>query len=160
MYGKNDYRYYLEHRLVESDDCLAHYGVKGMQWHKKKAYDESRYTNSITTMTSDIGGTRYETEYATYGRAQKRADRKQLHQHVNETNPYKYDKKKSVSKNIKSNVKTAKDRRLLKKIADSKLNSYYNAGRQPEDKVVVTEKVTRINRRGNGKTSLVSAKKK
>lgn len=32
MYSKNDYRYYLEHRLMESDDFLAHYGVKGMKW--------------------------------------------------------------------------------------------------------------------------------
>lgn len=36
MYSKNDYRYYLEHRLEESDDYLAHYGVKGMKWHKHK----------------------------------------------------------------------------------------------------------------------------
>ena len=38
MYSKNDYRYYLEHRLEESDDYLAHYGVKGMKWrrHLKK----------------------------------------------------------------------------------------------------------------------------
>ena len=32
MYSNNDYRYYLEHQLVESDDFLAHYGVKGMKW--------------------------------------------------------------------------------------------------------------------------------
>ena len=39
MYSNNDYRYYLEHRLAESDDYLAHYGVKGMKWkhHLKKA---------------------------------------------------------------------------------------------------------------------------
>ena len=37
MYSKNDYRYYLEHRLEESDDYLAHYGVKGMKWHKHKS---------------------------------------------------------------------------------------------------------------------------
>ena len=36
MYSKNDYRYYLEHRLEESDDYLAHYGVKGMKWRKHK----------------------------------------------------------------------------------------------------------------------------
>lgn len=36
MYSKNDYRYYLEHRLEESDDYLAHYGVKGMKWKKHK----------------------------------------------------------------------------------------------------------------------------
>ena len=32
MYSKNDYRNYLEHRLAESDDYFAHYGVKGMKW--------------------------------------------------------------------------------------------------------------------------------
>ena len=36
MYSKNDYRYYLEHRLEESDDYLAHYGVKGMKWKHHK----------------------------------------------------------------------------------------------------------------------------
>ena len=41
MYSKNDYRYYREARLVHSDDFLAHYGVKGMKWHKhtKLSYD-------------------------------------------------------------------------------------------------------------------------
>lgn len=37
MYSRNDYRYYLEHRLEESDDYLAHYGVKGMKWRKHKS---------------------------------------------------------------------------------------------------------------------------
>lgn len=32
MYSKNDYRYYLEHQLMMSDDYLAHYGVMGMKW--------------------------------------------------------------------------------------------------------------------------------
>ena len=36
MYSKNDYRYYLEHRLSESDNHLAHYGVKGMKWSNKR----------------------------------------------------------------------------------------------------------------------------
>lgn len=36
MYSKNDYRYYLENQLIHSDDFLAHYGVKGMKWHKRK----------------------------------------------------------------------------------------------------------------------------
>lgn len=31
MYSRNDYRYYLEHRLEKSNDFLAHYGVKGMR---------------------------------------------------------------------------------------------------------------------------------
>ena len=41
MYSRNDYRYYLEHRAVQSDDFLMHYGVKGMKWrhHKFKKPD-------------------------------------------------------------------------------------------------------------------------
>ena len=43
MYSKNDYRYYLEHQLMCSDDFLAHYGVKGMKWkqHLKKKFDQN-----------------------------------------------------------------------------------------------------------------------
>lgn len=42
MYSKNDYRYYLEHRLAESNDYLAHYGVKGMKWkqHLKRKFGQ------------------------------------------------------------------------------------------------------------------------
>lgn len=35
MYSKNDYRYYLEHRMAE-ENYLAHYGVKGMKWKQHK----------------------------------------------------------------------------------------------------------------------------
>lgn len=42
MYSKNDYRYYRENRLLYSDDFLAHYGVKGMKWGKKKVTFEKR----------------------------------------------------------------------------------------------------------------------
>ena len=36
MYSKNDYRYYLEHRMAE-ENYLAHYGIRGMKWRKRKA---------------------------------------------------------------------------------------------------------------------------
>lgn len=45
MYSKNDYRYYLEHRLSNSDDYLAHYGVKGMKWKKHLKKVLSKYAN-------------------------------------------------------------------------------------------------------------------
>ena len=45
MYSKNDYRNYLEHRLMESDDFLAHYGVKGMKWKKRKAAQDTINTD-------------------------------------------------------------------------------------------------------------------
>lgn len=35
MYSKNDYRYYLEHRMAE-ENYLAHYGVPGMKWKHRK----------------------------------------------------------------------------------------------------------------------------
>ena len=41
MYSKNDYRYYLENQLAHSDDFLAHYGVKGMKWRKRKGPDQT-----------------------------------------------------------------------------------------------------------------------
>ena len=57
MYSKNDYRYYLEHRMAE-ENYLAHYGVKGMKWkiHKaKKAIGEFIYPS--TTVSFDDGST-------------------------------------------------------------------------------------------------------
>lgn len=43
MYSRNDYRYYLESQLMNSDDYLAHYGVKGMKWkkHLKQKFDQN-----------------------------------------------------------------------------------------------------------------------
>lgn len=58
MYSKNDYRYYLEHRLAESDDYLAHYGVKGMKWkkHLKSAKNNLAETyNTVTNETELVG---------------------------------------------------------------------------------------------------------
>lgn len=51
MYSKNDYRYYLEHRLAESDDYLAHYGIKGMKWKK-------RLKRGINTIKNEAAGIR------------------------------------------------------------------------------------------------------
>ena len=45
MYSKNDYRYYLEHQLMMSDDYLAHYGVLGMRW----GY---RHDNRVASLSS------------------------------------------------------------------------------------------------------------
>lgn len=50
MYSNNDYRYYLEHRLAESDDYLAHYGVKGMKWRKHKAGLQTELSNIKTDL--------------------------------------------------------------------------------------------------------------
>lgn len=58
MYSRNDYRYYLEHRLEESDDYLAHYGVKGMKWkkHKVTEYDPNMGTWTRSTIFEDGKG--------------------------------------------------------------------------------------------------------
>ena len=58
MYSKNDYRYYLEHRLAESDDYLAHYGVKGMKWRKHKANrtDGTDWIRSAYDPKHSVGG--------------------------------------------------------------------------------------------------------
>lgn len=51
MYSKNDYRYYLEQRLMQSNDFLAHYGIKGMKWknHKlKNLIDNYKKKNNVT----------------------------------------------------------------------------------------------------------------
>lgn len=216
MYSKNDYRYYLEHRLEESDDYLAHHGVKGMKWKKRKAeppkpgdlatgqyqltgyngvsyrndvnkqraratlaanvratsagaqaaanranirtdnrlraerkkklrqerarekwHKKSEYTNSSDnahiTVTSrsltDPGSKSSTSSYTLYGQNQKSkdmaADRKRLHRNVDKANPYKYDRNKSLKKNVQNNIKTAKTRKKLKKIADSTVDSYY-----------------------------------
>ena len=66
MYSKNDYRYYLEHQLMNSDDFLAHYGVKGMKWkqHLKKRFDQNFETYKGTNKwDSDIYGSG-QTKYA------------------------------------------------------------------------------------------------
>lgn len=48
MYSKNDYRYYLENQLMHSDDFLAHYGVKGMKWKKRKKKYEYIDMNDVS----------------------------------------------------------------------------------------------------------------
>lgn len=70
MYSRNDYRYYLEHQLMISDDYLAHYGVLGMKW-------GVRNDNRIAKLSSrhaknDAQISKYQTKLNTVG-AQKRA---------------------------------------------------------------------------------------
>ena len=61
MYSQNDYRYYLEHRLAQSEDFLAHYGIKGMKWkkHKSTSYDPNTgmltRTRELTNGSKSIG---------------------------------------------------------------------------------------------------------
>ena len=55
MYSDNDYRYYLEHRLQESDDILMHYGVKGMKWRHHKNVNTGAYRDLIGDASSIAG---------------------------------------------------------------------------------------------------------
>ena len=146
MYSRNDYRYYLENRLIHSNDFLAHYGVKGMKWHKKKdGYDESDLLDSEVTIRSGSG----ETTYNTYGRltknADKRADRKQMRKLIRQQNKLKWNKKKSLAKNIESNKRTFKKRRALQKDVRRKVDVHYG-DRKPnaQDKREFVRDVKRV----------------
>ena len=61
MYSKNDYRYYLENRLIHSDDYLAHYGVKGMKWkqHVRNKFNEN-YSVYNMSGRHEYGGHTYD----------------------------------------------------------------------------------------------------
>lgn len=67
MYSKNDYRYYLEHRLMESNDFLAHYGVKGMKWKKRNPTIELAQKRGEELTKYYKGGERIEYGRGKYG---------------------------------------------------------------------------------------------
>lgn len=102
MYSKNDYRDYLEHRLAESDDFLAHYGVKGMKWRKRKG-------SSVDEALESLGRRSY---------LQKNAN-----QLINTTNRYKWNSNKSIGQNIERNYKVMQRRRKLKKLSSNGIKS-------------------------------------
>lgn len=104
MYGKNDYRYYLEHRLAESDDYLAHYGVKGMKWKHRK----SGNTIHIPIITDlDAPARRAAQDYKVQQEVKKAEDRK-LKNRI---------KKKIKPKNQKVTIITDSKRKRSKKEA-------------------------------------------
>lgn len=70
MYSRNDYRYYLEHRLMMSDDYLAHYGVMGMKWGVRN--DNRIAALSSKRSANDAKIVKYQKQLNTVG-AQKRA---------------------------------------------------------------------------------------
>lgn len=57
MYSNNDWRYYLEHQLEQSDDYLAHYGVKNMKWGKRKQKNSRLYNIASNSIANTIGDT-------------------------------------------------------------------------------------------------------
>ena len=78
MYSKNDYRYYLEHRLLVSDDYLAHYGVMGMKWGVRHDKQRAALVSRRDSNTAKI--TNYQNKLNSVG-AQKRAARAAKYQH-------------------------------------------------------------------------------
>lgn len=79
MYSKNDYRYYLEHQLLVSDDYLAHYGVLGMKWGVR--HDEQRRSSLMSKREkNNTKIVKYQNKLNTVG-AQKREARAAKYQH-------------------------------------------------------------------------------
>ena len=78
MYNKNDYRYYLEHQLMYSDDYLAHYGVIGMKWGVR--HDERRASLMSKKDANNAKIANYQKKLNTVG-AQKRAAKSAKYQH-------------------------------------------------------------------------------
>lgn len=78
MYSKNDYRYYLEHRLLVSDDYLAHYGVMGMKWGVRHDERRASFESKKEANNAKIG--KYQQKLNTVG-AKKRAAKAAKYQH-------------------------------------------------------------------------------
>ena len=94
---------------------LYHYGVRGKKWKHQKKYSDSLFGEQRTI---SINGRTVEDSY-TPGQIDKAYDKarakKTVRTAVNKTNPYGYNERKSVSSNVKKNVRTFKRRRKLKK---------------------------------------------
>ena len=120
MYSKNDYRYYLEHRLAQSDDFLAHYGVEGMKWKNRKRKPDLYGNSLFDTYYGDVRRP---------GQVEKALDKykakKTARELVNKTHKYRWNENKSVGKNIERNIKTAKRRSKLKKAANKAIDAAY-----------------------------------
>lgn len=125
MYSKNDYRYYLEHRLAESNNYLAHYGVKGMKWKKHLANKVDSYlANKARNL--GYGGTYYVNNDAsgkTYSNmTQVKKNNKDLAAN------YLYDRGYHANKAALKAVKKIKNKRV-RKVANKAiktLNKKYN----------------------------------
>ena len=73
MYSKNDYRYYLEHRMAE-ENYLAHYGVKGMKWKVHKInYNTGDTSGRGFEISNNSTRQSYGIHYATYNKGKGKA---------------------------------------------------------------------------------------
>lgn len=91
--------------------------------------NKGKYSDDPTghTITVSTGGKTYVTK--TYGQLDKKADmkadKKMRRDYINQQNPYSYDKKKSLKKNVESNKKVARKRKALKQRAYRKVDEQY-----------------------------------
>lgn len=122
MYSKNDYRYYLEHRLEESDDYLAHYGVKGMKWKKHKGRDILRKLSGANDFERNMYLTfgKEHAEGITYNtqRAAEKTNSAMLKSIKKQNSPIHRLKEGLKPKNQKAEVVTSPKRKRSKKESD------------------------------------------
>lgn len=97
MYGKNDYRYYLENQLAHSDDYLAHYGVKGMKWkqHLKKKFNDNYDVYKISGEHDVYGGRNGQTKMGTVKYKERGIESKNAYKYVS-VGSHKYSNGKST----------------------------------------------------------------
>ena len=143
MYSKNDYRYYLEDQLMESDDYLAHYGVKGMKWKHRKTtggvYDPKEQARLNASKITGVG----------------RTDRGSVYINVKKNNP-----------NLKGKISIAtSNNRKVKRVSGEKGSTYYigkKASKEPVVKVSTNKSKKNVETaqdRGKKRTAKINAQK-
>ena len=117
MYSKNDYRYYLEHRMSE-ENHIAHFGIKGMKWRNRKdssyRLESALLTGSgVSRIAADVGVNNARKEQASSisnNDNQNRQDKsKQLKKKSKKTSTSKKRKKLFTPKNRKVDIESFKD---------------------------------------------------
>ena len=120
MYSKNDYRYYLEHRLMMSDNFLAHYGVKGMKWKNHATnYIDRQLANRAEKLGYERGGTYFANSNGKIVTIKKN-NKDLAYNYLNDRGAHA---KSKVNKKIKK-IKNKKVRSLASKAAKKTYKAY------------------------------------